>query len=153
MCNTNIKNWPKTAKKATIAFKAGGFCVWGVRTVIFGLKVARRVYYIPSKQSASYLQYFWKNHFSNIGKKSIFFFQLFPHFHKDFSKDLLSNLVKSTCFVVGYSIPQWLKMCDMINKFRRKNYVVDVWSTISQHLFIPENEKIDLYTKLCEIMM
>ena len=63
-----------------VSLKHGAFLHYGGgKIMIFGFQEASRVCYTLPKQSASYIQYFWKNHFSNIGKKSIFFnfFRLF----------------------------------------------------------------------------
>ena len=101
----NIKNSPKTAKKATVAFKAGGFLrLRGYDSDIRFESSPKGVLH-PIETISIISSILLKKSFFEYWQK-IDFFQLFPHFHKDFSKDLLSNLVKSTCFVVGYSIPQ-----------------------------------------------
>ena len=64
-----MNNSPKTANKATVAFKAAGF----LRLKGYTLK---------------------KNRIPVLAKKH--FFQVFPHFHKGFSKDPYSILVKPT---------------------------------------------------------
>ena len=120
----------KCSKRQLLPLKPGGVCVWGVKTMILGLKKAQGVYYTPPKQWASYLQYFWKNHFSNIGKKSIFF-QFFPHFHKDFSKDFLTKLVKSSMFRGSILISEYLK--DVLHDDTRIQQIF-LQSTFSQHL-------------------
>jgi len=86
-CIINIKNSPKTAKKATIAFKCEEFLHYGCRMVMFSFEEIPRVCYTLPKQPASYIQYSWKNHFSKYWQKIDFFFQLFQTFHKDLSKD------------------------------------------------------------------
>ena len=69
----------KRVKRQQLPFNMGRFCIMVVRMMIFGFEKASRVCYTLPKQSASYIQYFWKNHFSNNGKKSSFFnfFRLF----------------------------------------------------------------------------
>ena len=98
----------KRLKRQQLPFNMGRFCIMVARMMIFGFEEAPRVCYTLPKQSASYIQYFWKNHFSNNGKKSIFF-QLFQTFHKDFSKDSCSKVIKSICFLVPYFILNYFK--------------------------------------------
>ena len=131
----------------------GRFSIFGVGMMIFGFQEAPRVCYTLPKQSASYIQYFWKNHFSNIGKKSIFF-QLFQIFHKDFSKDLWSKVIKSTCFLVRYFLLNFFK--DLWYNSRKIQQIFS-YSTIIQHLVNtrwPKKIIEDVrYAKIREMMM
>ena len=56
----------KRLKRQQLPFNMGRFCIMVTRMMIFGFEEAPRVCYTLPKQSASYIQYFWKNHFSNI---------------------------------------------------------------------------------------
>ena len=119
----NIKNSPKTAKKATIAFKAEVFLRLRGQDNDIRFESSPKGVLHPTETISIISSILLKKSFFEYWQK-IDFFQLFPHFHKDFSKDLLSNLVKSTCFVgsIFTVMPQSLQMCDMINKFRNKLY-------------------------------
>ena len=73
-------------------------------------------------------------------KKSFFeywqkidFFQFFPHFHKDFSKDFLTKLVKASIFRGSILISEYLK--DVLRDDRRIQQIF-LQSTFSQHLLI-----------------
>ena len=73
-------------------------------------------------------------------KKSFFeywqkidFFQFFPNFHKDFSKDFLTKLVKSSMFRGSILISEYLK--DVLHDDTRIQQIF-LQSTFSQHLLI-----------------
>ena len=99
--------------------------------------------------------------YSILLKKSLFeywqkidFFQLFQTFHKDFSKDLWSKVMKSTCFLVRYFILTYLK--DLWHNSRNIQQIF-LWSSIGQHLVNTRWPKKIIeyaqYTKICELMM
>ena len=82
-CTIKFKNSPKTAKKATVAFKHGAFSILGVGMMIFDFQEVPRVCYTPPKQAISYIfNTFEKVTFRILAK--IYFFSTFLDFSKGF---------------------------------------------------------------------
>ena len=87
--------------------------------------------------------------YSILLKKSLFeywqkidVFQLFHTFHKDFSKDLWSEVIKSTCFLVRYFLLNYFKdLSYNSKKIQQIFFVGNNESTFSQHPLTKENNR------------
>ena len=90
------QKWPK---RQQLPKKVGPFCYMGLCTMIFGWKVAQRVYLNLRKQSKSCLQSFWK--YLCTGKHIVHF----SHFRFcDFHNQKFSKTNKNACFWGSWAV-------------------------------------------------